>query len=325
MGYMSSGEAARRWDISERRVRILCSEGRVDGAVRSGWSWNIPDTAGKPGDGRLLRHIKNFSLRSGSFSLSRLEELRTGWLASDAYATRSFVNDQQELGRFIAFLLEFDGVSIPLSSVMEMLSGRVVPAHDLDTHVLVVNVRECILLLVRRFCGSSADVVNATDSGSSEVWSERIVRDFHASLTHGLASGDAGTYRAASVKSGNSFGADTREYPVETQMKSLFFQYDRDWPQLHPVVRGAFLCGELLRIQPFPRHNALCAWLVLCGEFMREGFPPPLIARDNKEELGAALVMTVKRGNYQHMMRLLEDAVAFRVSWEAGIIPDITP
>ncbi|NLA98591.1 MAG: cell filamentation protein Fic, partial [Spirochaetales bacterium] len=29
--YISAKEAAKKWGISERRVRILCSEGRVDG------------------------------------------------------------------------------------------------------------------------------------------------------------------------------------------------------------------------------------------------------------------------------------------------------
>lgn len=311
MGYMSSGEAARRWGISERRVRILCSEGRVDGALRSGWSWNIPDTVEKPGDGRLLRHIKNFSLRSGSFSLSRLEELRKKWLASEAYATRSFVNDRRELGRFITFLLNFDGVEISFPAVIDMLSGQVVPSYDLATHVLAVNVRECIFFLSRNFIDARNDEAEQT---SSAVWSESTVQDFYSSLVHGISpDADGIRYRDASLKTGNAFGSETREYSVATQMKSLFFQYDRDWPQLHPFVRGAFLCGELLRIQPFARHSALCAWLVLCGEFLHAGFPPPVISEDNREELGAALVMTAKRGNYQHMMRLLEDAVAFRV------------
>ncbi len=74
-------------------------------------------------------------------------------------------------------------------------------------------------------------------------------------------------------------------------MKSLFFQYEKDWPQLHPFVRAAFVGGELLRIQPFGQHSALCAWLVLTGEFLCAGYPPPVIAQDKTEELGAALAM----------------------------------
>ncbi len=46
-------EAAGLWDISPRRVRILCQEGRIRGAVRKGRVWLIPDTARKPSDGRV--------------------------------------------------------------------------------------------------------------------------------------------------------------------------------------------------------------------------------------------------------------------------------
>ena len=63
--YISAKEAAKKWGISERRVRILCSEGRVDGVLRTSWAWNIPADAPKPGDGRHLRHMKNHDLRIG--------------------------------------------------------------------------------------------------------------------------------------------------------------------------------------------------------------------------------------------------------------------
>ena len=75
--FMSVRQAAQKWDISERRVRILCSEGRIDGVVRSGWAWNIPKNSPKPGDGRQLRHLKNLELRFGSLDLSRLDALHT--------------------------------------------------------------------------------------------------------------------------------------------------------------------------------------------------------------------------------------------------------
>lgn len=32
--YLSSNEIAQKWNISSRRVRILCGEGRVEGAIQ---------------------------------------------------------------------------------------------------------------------------------------------------------------------------------------------------------------------------------------------------------------------------------------------------
>ena len=53
MKYITVKELAERWSISERRVAILCKEGRITGAVKSGRVWSIPDSAEKPADSRL--------------------------------------------------------------------------------------------------------------------------------------------------------------------------------------------------------------------------------------------------------------------------------
>ena len=52
MDYITAAEAARRWDVSERRVQRLCAEGRVPGAERFGRAWRIPAGAPKPADPR---------------------------------------------------------------------------------------------------------------------------------------------------------------------------------------------------------------------------------------------------------------------------------
>ena len=51
--YMTSKEAATIWGISERRVGTLCSQGRIDGAMKQGRIWLIPADAKKPTDLRF--------------------------------------------------------------------------------------------------------------------------------------------------------------------------------------------------------------------------------------------------------------------------------
>ncbi len=53
MAYLSITQTAERWGISPRRIQILCRDGRVDGAIRIGHSWAIPDETPKPADGRI--------------------------------------------------------------------------------------------------------------------------------------------------------------------------------------------------------------------------------------------------------------------------------
>lgn len=50
---MTSKEAAKLWGISDRRVAILCKQGRIAGAVKAGNSWTIPLNTEKPIDKRM--------------------------------------------------------------------------------------------------------------------------------------------------------------------------------------------------------------------------------------------------------------------------------
>lgn len=59
MDYISAKDASKLWGITQRRVAILCSEGRVEGAEMLGNMWLIPKSAKKPVDGRSLRYIED--------------------------------------------------------------------------------------------------------------------------------------------------------------------------------------------------------------------------------------------------------------------------
>lgn len=57
MEFMTANQAAQKWGISQRRVQILCAEGRVEGVFKLGEAWAIPATALKPCDSRI-KHDK---------------------------------------------------------------------------------------------------------------------------------------------------------------------------------------------------------------------------------------------------------------------------
>lgn len=59
MEYITAKEAAQKWDISERRVQVLCAQQRIDGVQRLGKSWAIPKDALKPSDNRKRKDGAN--------------------------------------------------------------------------------------------------------------------------------------------------------------------------------------------------------------------------------------------------------------------------
>ena len=54
-GYKTAQEFAEECNLTPRRVRDFCAEGRIPGAIRQGSTWLIPPDAERPVDGRTLR------------------------------------------------------------------------------------------------------------------------------------------------------------------------------------------------------------------------------------------------------------------------------
>ena len=61
MEFLTTKQASELWRISQRRVAILCEEGRIDGAVKAGRTWLMPISSKKPTDARIKseRSMKN--------------------------------------------------------------------------------------------------------------------------------------------------------------------------------------------------------------------------------------------------------------------------
>jgi len=53
--YISVQEIAGKWDVTDRQVQKMCSEGKINGTIRFGRSWAIPIDAEKP---TVTRHTK---------------------------------------------------------------------------------------------------------------------------------------------------------------------------------------------------------------------------------------------------------------------------
>lgn len=79
--YMSVKQAAKLWNISDRRVRDLCSQGKVVGAIHEGRLWKIPIDAKKPTDGRYKKAMNLIYLIDKKMAeLSTLRPLTSGEL-----------------------------------------------------------------------------------------------------------------------------------------------------------------------------------------------------------------------------------------------------
>ena len=134
MQYMDVNTASQKWGITGRRVRILCNDGRIDGAVRNGWSWLIPADAPKPGDGRVLRRFRNLDIRPGFVDVDTLHGMSSDFPLSSS--STSFVS---LLPSTISFLFLLDGKEIGAEEVKVVLEGKLCYSLSLQEHLLIVN------------------------------------------------------------------------------------------------------------------------------------------------------------------------------------------
>lgn len=61
MEYMTIKEAAKKWNLSVRRVQTICNEGDIPGVMKFGTVWAIPIDAQRPTDRRIKtgKYIKD--------------------------------------------------------------------------------------------------------------------------------------------------------------------------------------------------------------------------------------------------------------------------
>ena len=48
IGYVQAEVMAERWNVSVRQIQTLCKEGRIEGVIKFGNTWAIPENAPKP-------------------------------------------------------------------------------------------------------------------------------------------------------------------------------------------------------------------------------------------------------------------------------------
>ena len=62
--YETTRAAATRWGITPRRVRVLCAQGRVSGAIHVGRDWLLPAGSAQPGDRRRRAAVQEYNAGS---------------------------------------------------------------------------------------------------------------------------------------------------------------------------------------------------------------------------------------------------------------------
>lgn len=248
--YISVKQAAEQWGISDRRVRILCSEGRIPGVIREGRSWRIPAEAGKPEDGRY---------KSAENLLERIDRKKTE-LDSRRPLTEG------ELERLTEeFVVEYtynsnaiEGNTLTLRETDMVLRGLTIDQKPLKDHMEAVGHKEAFDLV--------RDLVK-----EQEPLSEGIIKQIHY-LVLADKKDDRGVYRRVPVRIMGAGHEPVQPYLIQPKMEQLLESYNNS--KEHIIPRLARFHIEFEGIHPFIDGNGRTGRLLVNLELMKAGYPP---------------------------------------------------
>ncbi len=248
--YITVKQAAEKWGISDRRVRILCSEGKISGAAREGRSWMIPADAKKPEDGRF-RATESLltSIDRKKMELDSRRPLTEGELER---LTEEFVVEYTYNSNAI------EGNTLTLRETDMVLRGLTIDRKPLKDHMEAVGHKEAFDFV--------RDLVK-----KQETLSENIIKQIHY-LVLADKREDRGVYRRVPVRIMGANHEPVQPYLIQPKMEQLLEAYRKNTE--HIISRLARFHLEFEGIHPFIDGNGRTGRLLVNLELMKAGYPP---------------------------------------------------
>lgn len=248
--YMTVKQAAEKWGISDRRVRILCAEGKVSGVIRKGRRWMIPVDTRKPADGRF----------KATESLLAVIDRKKSELDTRRPLTKGEVERLTE-----EFIIEYtynsnaiEGNVLTLRETDMVLRGLTIDRKPLKDHMEAVGHKEAF------------DFVR--DLVKEQVpLSESIIKQIHY-LVLADKQEDRGVYRRVPVKIMGAKHEPVQPYLIQPKMEQLLEDYRNNTD--HIISRLARFHIEFEGIHPFIDGNGRTGRLLVNLELMKAGYPP---------------------------------------------------
>ena len=293
MEFMTTKEAVEKWNISERRIRQLLQDGRIEGAVKVGNSWNIPIDADKPVDKRIIKPDDNkfiIDLDDNYFdevdSLKKELDIKRPIPKETLKSLRESINLEWTYNSN-----GIEGNTLTLRETQVVLEGITVGGKSIKEHLEAINHEKAILFL--------DDLVK-----DNEPISEWNIKNIHQLILKDIDNENAGRYRKENVtiKGATHIPPDYLKLPE--LMEKLILTYNT-WNEYHPIIQAALLHGELVKIHPFVDGNGRTSRLLMNLDLMSSGYNPVIIKKESRLKYYEALDKAHTTGNYTDFVKLV--------------------
>lgn len=248
--FLTVKQASEKWGISDRRIRVLCSEGKIPGAYREGRRWKIPVDAKKPADGRY---------KSKESLLSQIDRKKVELESRRPLTAGEFARLNEE------FIVEYtynsnaiEGNTLTLRETDLVLRGLTIDSKPLKDHMEAVGHKEAF------------DFVSELVKDNVPI-SEGIIKQIHY-LVLADKREDRGVYRRVPVRIMGAQHEPVQPYLIEPKMEQLLYDFAASTE--HIVTKLARFHIEFEGIHPFIDGNGRTGRLLVNLELMKSGLPP---------------------------------------------------
>ncbi|MBR2039684.1 MAG: Fic family protein [Phascolarctobacterium sp.] len=248
--FITVKQASEKWGISDRRIRVLCAEGKISGAYQEGRSWKIPADARKPADGRY-KSKENILLQ-----IDRKKEELDGRRPLTAGEVAR-LNEE--------FIVEFtynsnaiEGNTLTLRETDLVLRGLTIDKKPLKDHMEAVGHKEAF------------EFVSELVKNNVPI-SERVIKQIHY-LVLADKKEDRGVYRRVPVRIMGAQHTPVQPYLIAPKMEELLRNFVESTE--HIVTKLARFHIEFEGIHPFIDGNGRTGRLLVNLELMKAGYPP---------------------------------------------------
>ena len=258
MKYLSTIEASKLWNISERSVRVYCASGRVPDAYLEGKTWMIPENASKPDRQtrhsykmpsllKVLQREKQHSIKGGIYHKFQIEMTYN----SNHMEGSQLTHDETR------YIYETKTIGVDNKSV------------KVDDIIETVNHFRCIDLTI---------------DGAKRKLSESFIKQLHLVLKTGTSDANKPWFRVGDYKLfANVVGERETIDPkhVKEEMKKLLDAYNQK--ENHTFEEIVEFHVNFERIHPFQDGNGRVGRLIAFKECLKNNIVPFIILDSKKE------------------------------------------
>lgn len=248
--YMTVKQASEKWGISDRRIRILCAEGRIPGVTREGRSWLLPADAKKPQDNRFKTTESLLTIIDRK--KTELDTLRPLTKGETERLMEEFTVEYTYNSNAI------EGNTLTLRETDMVLRGLTIAQKPLKDHMEAVGHKEAF------------DFVRDLVKDQVPI-SESIIKQIHY-LVLADKKDDRGVYRRVPVRIMGAKHEPVQPYLIQPKMEQLLESFRNS--KEHIIRKLACFHIEFEGIHPFIDGNGRTGRLLVNLELMKAGYPP---------------------------------------------------